>query len=185
MRFIRVRWLRPCLLYTPPVAPTDWMLRWISGRPLLELRGTGSVDERLWTFSFRGRRSRNKVSVGEPAEGSLGDRPVVGLSGNPGGVTHSGNWHQGRGRIRVEQSMRVFQQPWYCSISRVRISFLTETVPYATNPVLHPYVISSASNFFLRKPQVILNSLTRFIGFVIRILKYGVETDNWSGVLRL
>ena len=27
--------------------------------------------EVVWTLSFRGRRSRNKVSVGEPAEGSL------------------------------------------------------------------------------------------------------------------
>src|SRR6202012_5769504 len=33
--------------------------RWLVG---------GEVD---WTLPFRGRRSRNKVSVGEPAEGSL------------------------------------------------------------------------------------------------------------------
>jgi hypothetical protein len=30
--------------------------------------------EFLQTWSFRGRKSRNKVSVGEPAEGSLEDR---------------------------------------------------------------------------------------------------------------
>ena len=31
----------------------------------------GSMREVHWTLSFRGRRSRNKVSVGEPAEGSF------------------------------------------------------------------------------------------------------------------
>ena len=30
-----------------------------------------ALQEVVWTLSFRGRRSRNKVSVGEPAEGSL------------------------------------------------------------------------------------------------------------------
>ena len=32
------------------------------------------------TLSFRGRRSRNKVSVGEPAEGSFKKEVIVGIS---------------------------------------------------------------------------------------------------------
>ena len=46
-----------------PVRPPDWGDAF--GSPDATLR------EAVQTLSFRGRRSRNKVSVGEPAEGSL------------------------------------------------------------------------------------------------------------------
>ena len=46
-----------------PVRPPDW--RNAAGSPAVMRR------EAVQTLSFRGRRSRNKVSVGEPAEGSL------------------------------------------------------------------------------------------------------------------
>ena len=46
-----------------PVRPPD--LDNLSGSPI------GMSREAVQTLSFRGRRSRNKVSVGEPAEGSL------------------------------------------------------------------------------------------------------------------
>ena len=71
MRVISSRWLRPCPLYTPPVAPTDWMTRWNIGT----VNDLALLLSCLWELSltspFRGRWSRNKVSVGEPAEGSL------------------------------------------------------------------------------------------------------------------
>ena len=71
MRVISSRWLRPCPLYTPPVATTDWMARWGlrtgPGRSATTTQGR-KVGQ---TRSFRGSKSRNKVSVGEPAEGSL------------------------------------------------------------------------------------------------------------------
>ena len=50
-----------------------WMIRWKlwirhSARTFVSY---WMIWELAWTLSFRGRRSRNKVSVGEPAEGSL------------------------------------------------------------------------------------------------------------------
>ena len=72
MRVISSRWLRPCPLYTPPVATTDWMVQW--GNRTDNLATGNSWREYLeddQTWSFRGSKSRNKVSVGEPAEGSL------------------------------------------------------------------------------------------------------------------
>ena len=71
MWVINSRWLRPCPLYTPPVAPTDWMVRWELGIWELSYSRRTSFEELVQILSFRGRRSRNKVSVGEPAEGSL------------------------------------------------------------------------------------------------------------------
>ena len=54
----------PCPLYTPPVALTDG--------PLCEFEGLAFL---LWklkrTVWSKGKRSRNKASVGEPADGSL------------------------------------------------------------------------------------------------------------------
>lgn len=63
---ITARRLRPCLLYTPPVAPTD-------------LDGLASCLERCAQARLKtpracpsgGRRSRNKAAVGEPAAGSF------------------------------------------------------------------------------------------------------------------
>lgn len=63
---ITARRLRPCLLYTPPVAPTD-------------LDGLASCLERCARARLKtpracpsgGRRSRNKAAVGEPAAGSF------------------------------------------------------------------------------------------------------------------
>ena len=42
----------------------------------------GSMREVHWTLSFRGRRSRNKVSVGEPAEGSFTEKKWKGNEGS-------------------------------------------------------------------------------------------------------
>ena len=70
MRVISSCWLRPCPLYTPPVAPTDWVFRWIiRTAPVFS---SWNLEWKVWwTLTLRGRRSRNKVSVGEPAEGSF------------------------------------------------------------------------------------------------------------------
>ena len=69
---ISLRWLRPCPLYTPPVATTDWMVQWDNRTDNLATGNSWRAyleDDQTW--SFRGSKSRNKVSVGEPAEGSL------------------------------------------------------------------------------------------------------------------
>lgn len=63
---ITARRLRPCLLYTPPVAPTD-----LDG--LASCLG-GCAQARPETpraCPSGGRRSRNKAAVGEPAAGSF------------------------------------------------------------------------------------------------------------------
>ena len=52
--------------HRPSLLPIEWFGE-LSGL----LRSLSSWREVLLTISFRGRRSRNKVSVGEPAEGSL------------------------------------------------------------------------------------------------------------------
>ena len=70
--FNRPPGIRPCPLYTPPVALTDGLL--------CEFEGLGQSepcvhDQYLWklkrTVWSKGKRSRNKASVGEPADGSL------------------------------------------------------------------------------------------------------------------
>ena len=66
-----MRWLRPCPLYTPPVATTDWMARWGLRTGPGGLATTPQGRKVGQTRSFRGSKSRNKVSVGEPAEGSF------------------------------------------------------------------------------------------------------------------
>ena len=66
-----MRWLRPCPLYTPPVATTDWMAQWGLRTGSRRLATTTPSRKVRQTRSFRGSKSRNKVSVGEPAEGSL------------------------------------------------------------------------------------------------------------------
>jgi len=60
-------------LYTPTVAPTDGWTDEDSGWPrmLLAARSVASKAELVQIFLTSGRRSSNKVSVGEPAEGSL------------------------------------------------------------------------------------------------------------------
>lgn len=47
------------------------------------LRCISPVPERLQTVSFRGSKSRNKVSVGEPADGSLACMNACMVVGNP------------------------------------------------------------------------------------------------------
>ena len=50
-------------MYTPPVAFTDWVFRWV-----FLIVSKLKIKQIL---ALRGKRSRNKVSVGEPAEGSF------------------------------------------------------------------------------------------------------------------
>ena len=50
-------------MYTPPVAFTDWVFRWV-----FLIVAKLKIKQ---TLALRGKRSRNKVSVGEPAEGSF------------------------------------------------------------------------------------------------------------------
>lgn len=63
---ITARRLRPCLLYTPPVAPTD--LDGLASCPDLGSRDLGEAPR---ACPSGGRRSRNKAAVGEPAAGSF------------------------------------------------------------------------------------------------------------------
>lgn len=55
----------PYLLYTPPAAPIDWVCRRVLRIASFGCREVVQVD------SLREGIRRNKVSVGEPAEGSL------------------------------------------------------------------------------------------------------------------
>lgn len=63
---ITARRLRPCLLYTPPVAPTD-----LDGLASCPEPRVLSRDEAPRACPSGGRRSRNKAAVGEPAAGSF------------------------------------------------------------------------------------------------------------------
>ena len=63
---ITARRLRPCLLYTPPVAPTD--LDGLASCPDFRVQMWGEVPR---ACPSGGRRSRNKAAVGEPAAGSF------------------------------------------------------------------------------------------------------------------
>ena len=63
---ITARRLRPCLLYTPPVAPTDLDGLASCPEPRAQVR-----DEVPRACPSGGRRSRNKAAVGEPAAGSF------------------------------------------------------------------------------------------------------------------
>ena len=54
----------PCPLYTPPVALTDGLLCEFEGLAFLLWK----LKRTVWS---KGKRSRNKASVGEPADGSL------------------------------------------------------------------------------------------------------------------
>lgn len=63
---ITARRLRPCLLYTPPVAPTDSDGLASCPEALVQ---TGGEAPRACPSG--GRRSRNKAAVGEPAAGSF------------------------------------------------------------------------------------------------------------------
>lgn len=63
---ITARRLRPCLLYTPPVAPTD-----LDGLASCPESAARAADEVPRACPSGGRRSRNKAAVGEPAAGSF------------------------------------------------------------------------------------------------------------------
>lgn len=69
---ITARRLRPCLLYTPPVAPTD--LDGLASCPDLAARAAGEVPR---ACPSGGRRSRNKAAVGEPAAGSFAQLALI------------------------------------------------------------------------------------------------------------
>ena len=53
--------------HRPSLLPIEWLSE-ASGAGVLRDWDTGKTGQ---TWSFRGSKSRNKVSVGEPAEGSL------------------------------------------------------------------------------------------------------------------
>lgn len=63
---ITARRLRPCLLYTPPVAPTD-----LDGLASCLGGAAQAAPETPRACPSGGRRSRNKAAVGEPAAGSF------------------------------------------------------------------------------------------------------------------
>ena len=63
---ITARRLRPCLLYTPPVAPTD-----LDGLASCSGGAARAAPEVPRACPSGGRRSRNKAAVGEPAAGSF------------------------------------------------------------------------------------------------------------------
>ena len=63
---ITARRLRPCLLYTPPVAPTD-----SDGLASCPEGCAQARREAPRACPSGGRRSRNKAAVGEPAAGSF------------------------------------------------------------------------------------------------------------------
>ena len=63
---ITARRLRPCLLYTPPVAPTD-----SDGLASCPEGCVQARREAPRACPSGGRRSRNKAAVGEPAAGSF------------------------------------------------------------------------------------------------------------------
>ena len=58
--------IRPCPLYTPPVALTDGLLCEFEGLDMIYT--LWKLKRTVWS---KGKRSRNKASVGEPADGSL------------------------------------------------------------------------------------------------------------------
>ena len=64
--------IRPCPLYTPPVALTDGLFCEFEGLvticTLLYIFRLWKLKRTVWS---KGKRSRNKASVGEPADGSL------------------------------------------------------------------------------------------------------------------
>lgn len=65
--------IRPCPLYTSPVALTDGLLCEFEGLSLAVIRlgvyyHLRKLKRTVWS---KGKRSRNKASVGEPADGSL------------------------------------------------------------------------------------------------------------------
>lgn len=62
-----MHWIRFWSLYTPPVAVTDWLFWWVLG----SLDKFIYLNKLLQITVIRGSKSRNKVSVGEPADGSL------------------------------------------------------------------------------------------------------------------
>ena len=58
-------------MYTPPVATTDWENLGEAGTETCSASRPYLSWKQFQQYSSRGSKSRNKVSVGEPAEGSL------------------------------------------------------------------------------------------------------------------
>lgn len=67
MSLARVDYVPALCTHRPSLLPIEWLSEASGGRGCRKafLAETGQ------TWSFRGSKSRNKVSVGEPAEGSL------------------------------------------------------------------------------------------------------------------
>ena len=63
--------IRPCPLYTPPVALTDGLLCEFEGLYFYIRLAHINIRKLKRTVWSKGKRSRNKASVGEPADGSL------------------------------------------------------------------------------------------------------------------
>ena len=63
--------------HRPSLLPIEWSGENFGWRSLSQVaaRWLGAMPEIAQTLPFRGRRSRNKVSVGEPADGSLTPKP--------------------------------------------------------------------------------------------------------------
>lgn len=87
---ITARRLSPCLLYTPPVAPTD--LDGLASCPDCDARAPREAPRACLSG---GRRSRNKAAVGEPAAGSFAPgtartrwQPSLDQSDQPAAVDH-------------------------------------------------------------------------------------------------
>ena len=57
--------------HRPSLLPIEWFSEIFGLAPLWLSNGLGGCRKVDQTLSFRGSKSRNKVSVGEPAEGSL------------------------------------------------------------------------------------------------------------------
>src|SRR6478752_7457063 len=66
----RVDYVPALCTHRPSLLPIEWLSE-ISGLLWREPATAPSSREVDQTWSFRGSKSRNKVSVGEPAEGSL------------------------------------------------------------------------------------------------------------------
>ncbi|KAI3485444.1 hypothetical protein L1887_51245 [Cichorium endivia] len=67
----RVDYVPALCTHRPSLLPIEWSGEVLGSRRLWAVRRRRRRENSTETLSFRGRRSRNKVSVGEPAEGSL------------------------------------------------------------------------------------------------------------------
>ena len=105
--------------HRPSLLPIEWFSE-ISGlaTPCREARRRRELAQ---TWSFRGSKSRNKVSVGEPAEGSLLVLP------HPSWSVGEQTWHARSGSPWVRSSYI-----WNCLVTeRLCVSILFVTLPWS------------------------------------------------------